>query len=130
MKYMTLYGEELETKKCLTCEEIKLVTDFRKETYRSHNSCKQCEDMRRKQVFEIKKTINFSQDAFCELCGRKKEDFNDRYKGNPFCVDHEHGTGQLRGILCMDCNTGLARFNDDVERLKKAIKYLELWNAS
>ncbi len=39
--------------------------------------------------------------------------------------DHNHHTGKGRAWLCDSCNTGLGRFKDDVDLLKKAIDYLE-----
>ncbi|MDX9924434.1 MAG: endonuclease VII domain-containing protein [Ignavibacteriaceae bacterium] len=39
--------------------------------------------------------------------------------------DHDHITGKGREWLCDSCNTGLGRFKDDIELLKKAITYLE-----
>ncbi len=40
-------------------------------------------------------------------------------------IDHDHKTGNIRGILCASCNTTLGRFNDDVVILQNAIDYLE-----
>lgn|SRR5690606_9432278 len=40
-------------------------------------------------------------------------------------VDHDHLTGQVRGILCFDCNTGLGKLGDNLESLKAAIEYLK-----
>lgn len=41
-------------------------------------------------------------------------------------VDHDHTTGNLRGLLCNGCNKGLGLFGDIVEKLNKAKEYLEL----
>ena len=41
------------------------------------------------------------------------------------CVDHDHTTGKIRGLLCNHCNTGLGKFKDKVELLDVAIEYLK-----
>ncbi len=41
------------------------------------------------------------------------------------CVDHDHKTNKIRGLLCSRCNTGLGLFFDDVSNLKNAILYLK-----
>jgi len=40
-------------------------------------------------------------------------------------VDHCHESGEVRGLLCTRCNTALGKLEDDVDRLKSAINYLE-----
>ena len=40
-------------------------------------------------------------------------------------VDHDHSNGQVRGMLCHRCKTGLGFFDDSSERLLRATRYLE-----
>ena len=54
----------------------------------------------------------------CALCGRP---FSTPLRK---CVDHDHKTGAIRGILCNLCNRALGQFGDSVECLQKAIDYL------
>jgi hypothetical protein len=39
-------------------------------------------------------------------------------------VDHWHGTKQVRGILCRNCNAALGLFEDNMDHLERAIEYL------
>lgn len=40
-------------------------------------------------------------------------------------IDHDHGTGKVRALLCNSCNKGLGYFRDNISFLRKAAKYLE-----
>ena len=40
------------------------------------------------------------------------------------CVDHNHSTGEVRGILCRNCNTAIGHAKEDVTILKAMIEYL------
>ncbi len=59
------------------------------------------------------------QDGKCEICGKAKEP-----DGKRLCVDHDHSTGEVRGLLCHSCNTGLGNFKDSPNSLARAISYL------
>lgn len=52
---------------------------------------------------------------------------------NPFhwqrrcVVDHCHTTGEVRGLLCSQCNTALGLLQDDPTALERAIQYLNFY---
>ena len=67
-------------------------------------------------------------DVMYEKCGGKCEICGFIDNGNrqffPF-VDHCHTTGEVRGLLCSNCNFGIGKFSDDIERMRAAIDYLQ-----
>lgn len=40
-------------------------------------------------------------------------------------VDHNHVSGEFRGMLCKRCNTALGKFQDSPEMLLRAAAYLK-----
>jgi Recombination endonuclease VII len=61
-----------------------------------------------------------AQNFRCAIC-------NDDAPGGPgtWHVDHCHDTGNVRGLLCTRCNTGLGQFRDNTDFPAKAISYLK-----
>ena len=59
-----------------------------------------------------------AQGGVCAICGRPPRDNISLH------VDHEHGTGRVRGLLCFRCNNALGDFDDDPVLLRQAIEYL------
>lgn len=62
-----------------------------------------------------------AQNHKCYICG--KPEMNNKNK--VLCVDHDHRTGAIRGLLCGLCNKGLGCFLDNQKLLNQAIKYLQ-----
>lgn len=60
-----------------------------------------------------------AQGGGCAICGRAPQ------PGKVLCVDHNHQTNKVRGLLCHGCNHALGCFGDTVEGLRKAIQYLD-----
>lgn len=40
------------------------------------------------------------------------------------CVDHDHATGRVRGLVCRVHNRALANFGDDIEGFERALSYV------
>lgn len=64
-----------------------------------------------------------AQGGTCALCHGGPKGFSTGRFG--LVVDHCHETGQVRGLLCADCNTALGRFGDDADRLRAAADYID-----
>lgn len=90
--------------------------------------CKQCAKKLAKRREELKKEFGYPvSDYICPIC-LKNEDQLKGTGGNAsiWVVDHNHDTDEFRGHICHNCNRGLGVFQDDIERLQRAIKYLSL----
>ncbi|MEA2717977.1 MAG: hypothetical protein QOI99_2294 [Actinomycetota bacterium] len=60
-----------------------------------------------------------SQGGRCAICRREPRPDSSLH------LDHDHESGQLRGILCFRCNNALGDFDDDASLLHAAVRYLE-----
>jgi hypothetical protein len=40
-------------------------------------------------------------------------------------VDHDHTTGQVRGVLCFSCNVAIGHLGDSADRVRRAADYLQ-----
>jgi len=122
--------EEL-TKTCRECKLEKFIDEFEKNQVGKDNRiirrpvCKECRSSKVKINIHEKKEFEKNKpgigDNFtCPICS---DSFVRKFK-NDVVLDHSHIDGSVRGYVCGNCNTGLGRFKDDVEILKRAINWL------
>lgn len=133
-------------KTCARCKETYPTNFFyvkskKYSTFRSN--CKGCHNVLAKEKNRKPEVTQARKDAWrkysrFKLYGITKDDYDRMYEecgGHcPICkkyyellhIDHCHKDGHVRGLLCNSCNTGLGKFNDDIELLERAIAQLRL----
>jgi hypothetical protein len=129
-------------KKCTKCGELKPLSEFRKKIHKSGNvgkrsACKTCEYSRitawrhrsSEKIRNERLRNNFGislseynkmledQGGFCAICGGVDQN-------KALAVDHDHETGEIRGLLCSKCNTTLGLIHDDVVTAERIALYL------
>lgn len=139
----------MNTKICPVCGEEKSLKDFylrkdRKSGQAVESRCKECSKKRNNNTVtgELRKTTRGSlevrakryqlevndvldyydtHDGLCDICRKSSEDnrFGRLY------IDHDHETGEFRGFLCGDCNSGIGYLKDNILIMENAIAYLK-----
>lgn len=128
-------------KECKVCNEEKELTDYytrKRSVDGRYHTCKECykekvrnrHDKERQRDYDLQRNFGITvdeydhmlhkQDNCCAICGKHQLEFKRR-----FDVDHNHETGEVRGLLCYDCNPGLGKFKDNPKLLRAAADYLE-----
>jgi len=77
--------------------------------------------MKRKYDLEYDKYLDLlnKQDGKCAICRRPPKE------GKVLCIDHNHITGRVRGLLCTPCNIWLANIDNDIETVGRILKYIQ-----
>ena len=117
-------------KRCPRCKQTKALGDFYRCKGRRDGRqgyCKPCSEECRRSSFRSR-VYGMSDEEFaarleaqahgCAIC------LGPLVPGKHLHVDHDHRTGQVRGLLCHGCNTSLGGFKDDPEVLERAAAYL------
>lgn len=78
------------------------------------------------RAYHLKSKFDITQDDYdrmlddqgsaCAICGTSYD--------KTYHVDHDHDTGEVRGLLCDCCNRGLGYFKDNPSIMASAITYL------
>jgi Recombination endonuclease VII len=64
------------------------------------------------------------QEGLCAICRQPESARGRGGEVKPLAVDHDHGTGAVRGLLCHLCNVVIGNALDDPDRLEAAARYL------
>jgi len=131
---------------CSVCKEWKPLDAFppdNRTTFGRHSRCYECKRagereyqksekyLARRRMMEWKKRgiiditadrykeILAAQGGMCAICGATQGP-----RGKSLCVDHDHATGETRGILCTKCNVAIGYLRDDPMLVARALAYL------
>lgn len=149
---MTLTTESVSAiqkdKICIDCKLSKSIDNFYtayryKSKIQYQSRCKNCcnkksilwaknnpdkrKKILRKHLFGIKYNISeeefnnlkFEQNNKCAICKETQRNPKDE-----LCIDHDHTTGKVRGLLCHRCNIGLGFLKDNENLIEKLLSYL------
>ncbi len=117
-------GTERKLGKCVPCRQA-----YRNTPARRHAQANQWRKFRygiNAEEFAAKLTAQNGECAICSIGLTISSEFKSK-RNTVAHQDHNHVTGELRGILCHDCNTGIARFKENPLHLESAIAYLTKW---
>jgi len=127
-------------KRCWRCKQDKLRSAFTKDRGRSDGlnpKCRACTNKDYKHNWYTQNKLAYTKSSLKRLYGISLEQFNILFEeqngvcaicmgtnpsGKRLAVDHDHETGQVRGLLCSMCNTRLAVLDDKLW-IKKAKRY-------
>ena len=100
----------------------------RKEFYDSEKGIISSRSAHLKRMYKITledyEKLSEEQNHVCFICG--KGEMNNKNK--VLCVDHNHETGKVRGLLCGRCNSALGQLDENINNLLRMVEYIEKYN--
>jgi hypothetical protein len=100
----------------LTPEQRKTLNANQRARYKSHRKHEYRKLRYGITAAEYQKLFE-QQDGLCAICS----DPPSKYE---LCVDHDHETGKVRGLLCRPCNSALGLLEDRLDLVLRAAGYL------
>lgn len=140
-----LAAEAAGLKRCTKCQAAKPPTEYGRQakTYDGLNTyCKDCRSSMKRAAYladidrqrlksrarvfgitveELQGLIARQGGDVCAICGKPCS------SGKALALDHDHETGQFRGLLCANCNRAIGQLQDSVEIVESALAYLKKW---
>lgn len=122
---------------CYTCNNNLTIDkfSFNNQSYdklnRNCNTCQYLKSACSRYKISIQDLIQLIEESklLCGICTKQLVLPNNRNnKEDTICIDHNHITNKVRGILCQDCNRAIGIFQDDTNRLNNAVKYLNKYS--
>lgn len=111
---------------CPSCNQVKSLDCFEGGRVKCRK-CRYIEQYGGNRIWRLKRDYNLDieeydvllnqQGGVCAICLTPEV-------GRALAVDHDHRTGNVRGLLCFKCNRGLGQLGDSVEALERALLYL------
>lgn len=137
---------ELTMRTCRKCGEEQHISEYRKRPFADgfHTQCKTCTDenseQHRQENIEKRKSQDRArnlrnkfgitieqynellekQNHCCAICDRHEDEFKTR-----MAVDHNHATGEIRGLLCTYCNHRVIGRHRNGDMLRKMADYVD-----
>lgn len=65
------------------------------------------------------------QKGKCAICHKEVTIEKGSNPEEQACIDHDHSTGKIRGILCRKCNRALGQLGDSLETINGVVLYLK-----
>jgi hypothetical protein len=110
-------------KACAACRVIKPIAEFREYNGKPYSYCMQCHSESRLKQFGLTLAdyvhLWARQRGLCAGCGATMT------PGLHAHVDHNHGTGEVRALLCRGCNHAIGNALENPDTLRKLARYLE-----
>lgn len=115
---------------CGQCKGTFPLSDFRKSNRTLigyEGTCRTCKGflqrasrVKRYYKLEYKEYLSMleNQQDKCAICLTT-------FEAKSICVDHNHNTGDVRGLLCHTCNRALGLFKDSKKILSRTLQYLD-----
>lgn len=122
-----LYNSKMRV--CSNCKCKKSLEEFPNDKARPLGKAHRCKSCKRNddERDRLKRDYNLTQEELSSLCKSQNNACKICNRSFDNClraIDHDHITGRVRGLLCSECNTGLGKFKDNPDLLKKAFDYL------